>query len=148
MAIKRLLSIVSVMMLLSVFVGCDDGYEVDSTFFQNTFVTSSKESATSSETNSSSTVSSRYESSENESLSSKQSTSSKLNESQEITSSEVQSSEVSIIQEIEPTSQTVYITPTGKRWHLEQSCAGKNATATTLEKAEEKSLTPCKKCAS
>ncbi len=142
MAIKRILSIVSVIMLLGVFGGCDDGYEVDSSLFQNTFVTSSKESATSSKLNSSSTVSSSKD------KSSKQSTSSKLNESQEITSSEVQSSEASIIQETEPASQIVYITPTGKRWHLEQNCAGKNATATTLEKAEEKSLTPCKKCAS
>ena len=104
-------------MLMSLFVGCDDGYEVDSSFFQHTFVTSSKEMA-----------------------------SSKFVESQETTSSEAQSSEVSIIQETEPTSQTVYITPSGKRWHLSESCAGKNAMATTLEKAEEKSLTPCKKC--
>lgn len=142
MAIKRYLGLLFVIMLLGVFVGCDDGYEVDSSLFQNTFVTSSKESATSCESNSSPTVSSSKD------KSSKQSTSSKLNESQEITSSEVQSSEVSIIQETEQKSQTVYITPAGKRWHLSQSCAGKNAAAVTLEKAEEKCLTPCKKCAS
>ena len=105
MVIKRLLSIVSIIMLLSVFVGCDDGYEVDSEFFQNTFVTSSKQTSAS--------------------------------------SSEVNSSE-----NTETSSKTVYITPSGKRWHLNENCAGKNAMATTLEKAEEKSLTPCKKCAS
>lgn len=119
MAIKRLLSIAFVMVLLSVFVGCDDGYEVDSSFFENTFVTSSKEMV-----------------------------SSKFVESQETTSSAVQSSEVSITQESETNSKTVYITPSGKRWHLNENCAGKNAMATTLEKAEEKSLTPCKKCVS
>ena len=105
MVIKRLLSIVFVIVLLSVFVGCDDGYEVDSSFFENAFVTSSKESTTS--------------------------------------STEIGSSE-----NAETNSKTVYITPSGKRWHLNENCAGKNATATTQEKAEEKSLTPCKKCAS
>lgn len=41
---------------------------------------------------------------------------------------------------------TVYITPTGKKYHLLASCAGKNATATTKEIAE-KTHEPCKKCA-
>lgn len=43
--------------------------------------------------------------------------------------------------------QTVYVTPTGKRYHLKASCAGKNATASTLSKAKARGLTPCKKCA-
>lgn len=43
-------------------------------------------------------------------------------------------------------SVTVYITPTGKKYHLSASCAGKNATATTKELAETK-YEPCKKCA-
>lgn len=44
-------------------------------------------------------------------------------------------------------SATVYIAPTGKRWHYLAKCAGKNATATTIAKAESLNLTPCKKCA-
>lgn len=105
MAIKRYLGLLLAIMLLSVFVGCDDGYEVDSSFFENTFVTSSKQcSASSLESDSSGNT--------------------------------------------EIKSRTVYITPSGKRWHLEQNCAGKNATVTTQEKAEEQCLTPCKKCAS
>ncbi len=145
MEIKRFLSIAFVMVLLSVFVGCDDGYEVDSSFFENTFVTSSKEGSIFLTSTTLSEVSSSSSSSD---ISSKQSTSLKLNESKDITSSAVQSSEVSITQEPETNSKTVYITPSGKRWHLSESCAGKNAMATTLEKAEEKSLTPCKKCVS
>lgn len=43
---------------------------------------------------------------------------------------------------------TVYITPTGKRYHYEASCAGKNATPTTLSNAKSRGLTPCQKCAS
>lgn len=43
--------------------------------------------------------------------------------------------------------QTVYVTPTGKRYHLKASCAGKNATASTVSKAKSRGLTPCKKCA-
>lgn len=43
---------------------------------------------------------------------------------------------------------TVYITPTGKRYHYKASCAGKNATPTTLSNAKSRGLTPCQKCAS
>ncbi|MBS7223980.1 MAG: hypothetical protein KH050_01375 [Clostridiaceae bacterium] len=42
---------------------------------------------------------------------------------------------------------TVYVTPTGKRYHYSASCGGKNATATTLENAKSRGLTPCSKCA-
>lgn len=38
----------------------------------------------------------------------------------------------------------VYITPTGKCYHYRQSCAGKNAIKTTLDKCKGKR--PCKKC--
>lgn len=44
-------------------------------------------------------------------------------------------------------SVTVYITPTGKRYHLDSDCGGKNSSATTLERATGMGLTPCKKCA-
>ena len=44
-------------------------------------------------------------------------------------------------------SQTVYVTPTGKRYHLISTCGGKNSTASTLNKAKARGLTPCKKCA-
>lgn len=44
-------------------------------------------------------------------------------------------------------SEVVYITPTGKKYHLKESCAGKNAIKTTLEAAEATGKTPCKKCA-
>ena len=43
---------------------------------------------------------------------------------------------------------TVYITPTGKRYHYDASCAGKNATPVTLSEAKSRGLTPCQKCAS
>ena len=41
----------------------------------------------------------------------------------------------------------VYITPTGKRYHYSASCAGKNATPSTLADALSSGLTPCQKCA-
>lgn len=44
-------------------------------------------------------------------------------------------------------SQTVYVTPTGKRYHLSPTCGGKNSRATTLSNAKSMGLTPCKKCA-
>lgn len=45
------------------------------------------------------------------------------------------------------TGRMVYVTPTGKRYHYSASCAGKNATETTLEQAKNMGLTPCKNCA-
>lgn len=45
------------------------------------------------------------------------------------------------------TSGTVYTTPTGERYHYSSKCAGKNARATTLNKAKKAGYTPCKKCA-
>lgn len=40
----------------------------------------------------------------------------------------------------------VYITPTGKKYHLSQSCAGKNAIAVGYDSAVQ-TYEPCKKCA-
>lgn len=48
----------------------------------------------------------------------------------------------------DPQSNTVYITPTGKRYHLLSTCGGKNSYAVSLDEALAKNLTPCKKCAS
>lgn len=45
-------------------------------------------------------------------------------------------------------SRTVYITPTGKRYHFLSSCGGKNSYEVTLSEAKGKGLTPCQKCAS
>ncbi len=42
---------------------------------------------------------------------------------------------------------TVYRTPTGKRYHIDPQCGGKNSTATTKTKAVKAGLTPCSKCA-
>ena len=45
-------------------------------------------------------------------------------------------------------SKTVYITPTGKRYHLSSTCGGKNSTPASLADAIQiYNLTPCKKCA-
>lgn len=41
----------------------------------------------------------------------------------------------------------VYRTPTGKRYHLDPECGGKNSYEVTLEEAEAAGLTPCQKCA-
>lgn len=46
-----------------------------------------------------------------------------------------------------PNSSTVYRTPTGKRYHLDPDCGGKNSRATTLDSAISSGLTPCQKCA-
>ena len=43
-------------------------------------------------------------------------------------------------------SRTVYITPTGKRYHYNSHCNGGSYSATTLEAALKSGLTPCGKC--
>ena len=44
-------------------------------------------------------------------------------------------------------SKTVYITPTGKRYHYSSTCGGKNSKQADLEDAINiYLLTPCKKC--
>lgn len=44
-------------------------------------------------------------------------------------------------------SPTAYITPSGKRYHLSQSCAGENAIKTTIAEASDNGYTPCMNCA-
>ncbi len=43
-------------------------------------------------------------------------------------------------------SFTVYITPTGKRYHFDPYCAGRAHTEVDLDEAKERGLTPCKRC--
>lgn len=50
----------------------------------------------------------------------------------------------------EPTTSIasgIYRTPTGKRYHLDPDCGGKNSYAVTYDDAIAAGLTPCKKCA-
>ena len=56
-------------------------------------------------------------------------------------------SETTTQQTTEDNSRTVYRTPTGKRYHYDPDCGGKNSYATTLNSAISSGLTPCKKCA-
>lgn len=42
---------------------------------------------------------------------------------------------------------TVYITPTGSKYHYRASCAGRNAISTSLSSAISRGYDPCKKCA-
>lgn len=43
-------------------------------------------------------------------------------------------------------SRTVYVTPTGKKYHYNSNCNGGSYSPTTLDKALSMGLTPCKKC--
>lgn len=48
--------------------------------------------------------------------------------------------------ETEQKSNTVYVTKTGKRYHYSSSCNGGTYTASTLQAAKTRGLTPCSKC--
>ncbi len=43
-------------------------------------------------------------------------------------------------------NRTIYITPTGKRYHYDGNCNGGTYIKSTLEEAIRRGLTPCKKC--
>ena len=43
-------------------------------------------------------------------------------------------------------SRTVYVTPSGSKYHYSSSCNGGNYTPTTLDNARSRGLTACKKC--
>lgn len=49
--------------------------------------------------------------------------------------------------EVPAVSSGVYRTPTGKRYHFDAECGGKNSYSTTMEQALNAGLTPCAKCA-
>lgn len=51
---------------------------------------------------------------------------------------------VEILNEQQP-DDTIYVTPTGKRYHFSSACAGKNAIKSTTKEQKNKT-TPCKKC--
>lgn len=44
-------------------------------------------------------------------------------------------------------SRTVYRTPSGKRYHYDSQCGGKNSYSVSLDEAKNSGLTPCQKCA-
>lgn len=52
-----------------------------------------------------------------------------------------------IVQPSNNTSQKIYKTPTGKRYHFDPDCGGKNSFETTYNEAISSGLTPCAKCA-
>ena len=50
-------------------------------------------------------------------------------------------------QENQANSHTVYITPTGSKYHYDNNCNGGTYIPSTLAEAQAMGLTPCKKCA-
>ncbi len=55
--------------------------------------------------------------------------------------------ETSAPSDTETVSSKVYRTPSGKRYHFDSECGGKNSYEITLEDAVSAGLTPCVKCA-
>ncbi len=51
------------------------------------------------------------------------------------------------VQQVKGDGITVYTTPSGKRYHLDPQCGGKNSMATDKETAVRAGRTPCQKCA-
>ena len=64
----------------------------------------------------------------------------------ESTTKETTSKETTTEKETKATSRTVYITPSGSKYHFSKSCAGDNAIETSLDEVKD-AYQPCKKCA-
>lgn len=64
----------------------------------------------------------------------------------ETTTKETTTRETTTEETTKDTSRTVYITPTGKKYHYSKSCAGDNAMERTLNEVKDR-YEPCKKCA-
>lgn len=45
-----------------------------------------------------------------------------------------------------PRTELVYASPSGKRYHYDPICPGKNGQEVTWDEVERRGLTPCKKC--
>lgn len=80
---------------------------------------------------------------ETETVNSTVNTSSKAN-----TSSQKQSSHSNISSKtnIPENGDSVYRTPSGKRYHINSECGGKNSYEVTMDEALREGLTPCKRC--
>lgn len=67
-------------------------------------------------------------------------------EEERIAAEEKAAQERANAQATQQNSRTVYITPTGEKYHYSGSCNGGSYFATTLDDALRMGLTPCKKC--
>lgn len=166
---KRILLLPMLLVLLLVLGGCSGTNEtLSNSDTGNTFQTTSK-TATTSDDVTSSEETDAASSTEFETTSASVSTDSsedntdrtetgKLSETPEeptddITSSSspspssVAASTDEALQQTDPNGQTIYRAPTGKRYHLDPDCGGKNSYVVTFDEATGAGLTPCKKCA-
>lgn len=58
----------------------------------------------------------------------------------------VQREQLEVIPAAQPEEHPIYAAPSGKRYHDDPQCPGKNGCRITWEEAAERGLTPCKKC--
>ncbi len=58
---------------------------------------------------------------------------------------EAEPEEAYVLDRVYKNSRTVYIAPTGKRYHYRSTCAGKNAMESSLDEVDHY-YTPCQKC--
>ena len=58
----------------------------------------------------------------------------------------VRREQMEAIPAVQTEEQPIYAAPSGKRYHNDPRCPGKNGCQITWEEAAERGLTPCKKC--
>lgn len=73
------------------------------------------------------------------------STSSVINTTKENSVTEKETTTKKEVTTSKPAGRTVYVTPSGKRYHFDPDCGGKNSRATSIDNVGGR--TPCQKCA-
>lgn len=125
-------------------------FDVESSDTSSNAMNSSSETTTSSiSSNKATTSTSHSHSSSPSQVSSNTTSSSQSSKTQKIQSTYKKSTATSTNAKTyseNENSQSVYRTPSGKRYHESETCGGKNSYKISLDDAKSQGLTPCKKC--
>lgn len=145
---KKVIMFLLALAMATALSGCDIMTESIDTDSNNAIVTSAESG---SESNEEETASKRAEqerlASEQERAASEQAEKQRIASEKAALQKASSKQSTSSVNHEKTTGSIVYCTPTGKRYHRDPDCGGKNSTEIDLDKAISRGLTPCKKCA-
>ena len=140
---KKILCVVTCLVMMLSFTGCDAGTPVSESGDKETVATITKEDT---KTDRTTTKKQTAEATKRTTTTQKASAENITTVKTTTTKQKTKATTVKTTEE-QKNSITVYVTPSGKRYHLDPDCGGKNSSATDLDRAINMGKTPCKKCA-
>ncbi len=144
---KKIIAVILCYLLLCFLVGCGLELEDSSSVFSEIESTDSVKDFSSKDNVSSSPIISSNITSSSDKAESDIISSEIISSSSKAEITNQNSEQKEMVTNTEPKEENVYVTPTGKRYHLDPDCGGKNSTLSTISAAKRRGLTPCKKCA-